>query len=95
MLHDEHVTNAGLLPERIEKAAQERIVAGIYQTLVFGVVNGDSSEVVAFGKLDDGMVTPPARISRCQMDFGHPVPSRPRGSGCAARNACTASRSEG
>jgi serine-type D-Ala-D-Ala carboxypeptidase/endopeptidase len=46
--------NAGLLPERVEKAAQERIVAGIYQTLVFGVVNGNSSEVVAFGKLDDG-----------------------------------------
>jgi serine-type D-Ala-D-Ala carboxypeptidase/endopeptidase len=46
--------NAGLLPERVEKAAQERIVAGIYQTLVFGVVNGDSSEAVAFGKLDDG-----------------------------------------
>jgi serine-type D-Ala-D-Ala carboxypeptidase/endopeptidase len=45
--------NAGLLPERVEKAAQERIVAGTYQTLVFGVVDGDKSEVVACGKLDD------------------------------------------
>jgi serine-type D-Ala-D-Ala carboxypeptidase/endopeptidase len=46
--------NAGLLPERVEKAAQERIAAGTYQTLVFGVVDGDKSEIVAFGKLDDG-----------------------------------------
>ncbi len=48
--------NAGLLPERVEKAAQERIAAGTYQTLVFGAVDGDKSEVVAFGKLDDGKV---------------------------------------
>jgi hypothetical protein len=33
--------NAGLLPERVEKAAQERIAAGTYQTLVIGVVDGD------------------------------------------------------
>jgi serine-type D-Ala-D-Ala carboxypeptidase/endopeptidase len=46
--------NAGLLPERVEKAARERIAAGTYQTLVFGVVDDDKSEVVAFGKLDDG-----------------------------------------
>jgi CubicO group peptidase (beta-lactamase class C family) len=46
--------NAGLLPERVENAAQERIAAGIYQTLVFGVVDGDKSEVMAFGKLGDG-----------------------------------------
>jgi serine-type D-Ala-D-Ala carboxypeptidase/endopeptidase len=45
--------NAGLLPERVEKAAQERIAAGTYQTLVFGVVDGDKSEVVVFGKLDN------------------------------------------
>jgi CubicO group peptidase (beta-lactamase class C family) len=44
----------GLLPERVENAAQERIAAGTYQTLVFGVAEGDKSEVVAFGKLDDG-----------------------------------------
>jgi serine-type D-Ala-D-Ala carboxypeptidase/endopeptidase len=30
--------------------------APTYQTLVFGVVDGDKSEVVAFGKLDDGKV---------------------------------------
>jgi D-alanyl-D-alanine-carboxypeptidase/D-alanyl-D-alanine-endopeptidase len=46
--------NAGLLPERVEKAAQERIAAGTYQTLVFGVVDSDKSEIVAFGKLDNG-----------------------------------------
>ena len=46
--------NAGLLPERVEKAAQERVAAGMVQTLVFGVVDGDKSEVVAFGRLDDG-----------------------------------------
>jgi serine-type D-Ala-D-Ala carboxypeptidase/endopeptidase len=44
----------GLLPERVENAAQERIAAGTYQTLVFGVVEGDKSEVVAFGQLSDG-----------------------------------------
>jgi CubicO group peptidase (beta-lactamase class C family)/ATP-dependent Clp protease adapter protein ClpS len=46
--------NIALLSMRVEKAAQERIEAGTYQTLVFGVVDGDTSEVVAFGKLDDG-----------------------------------------
>jgi serine-type D-Ala-D-Ala carboxypeptidase/endopeptidase len=46
--------DAGPLPERVERAAQERIAAGINQTLVFGVVDGDNSEAVAFGKLDDG-----------------------------------------
>lgn len=46
--------NAGALPERVEKAAQDRIAAGNNQTLVFGVVDGDHSEVVAFGTLDDG-----------------------------------------
>ncbi len=46
--------SARLLPERVEKAAQERIAAGTYQTLAFGVVGGDDSEVVVFGELDDG-----------------------------------------
>jgi serine-type D-Ala-D-Ala carboxypeptidase/endopeptidase len=46
--------STGQLPERVESAARERIAAGTYQTLVFGVVDGDKSEVVAFGKLDDG-----------------------------------------
>jgi serine-type D-Ala-D-Ala carboxypeptidase/endopeptidase len=54
ILDDDHAANAGLLPKRVEKAAQERIAAGNYQTLVFGVVDGDNSEVVAFGKLGDG-----------------------------------------
>jgi serine-type D-Ala-D-Ala carboxypeptidase/endopeptidase len=46
--------NIALLPKRVEKAVQERIEAGTYQTLVFGVVDGDRSEVFAFGKLDNG-----------------------------------------
>ena len=46
--------NAGLLPERVEKAARERIAAGTNQTLVFGVVDGEKSEIVAFGTLADG-----------------------------------------
>src|SRR5580700_2239421 len=45
---------AAILPELVEKAAHERIAAGTYQTLVFGVVDGDKSEVAAFGKLDNG-----------------------------------------
>jgi serine-type D-Ala-D-Ala carboxypeptidase/endopeptidase len=44
----------GLLPERVENVARERIAARTYQTLIFGVVDGDKSEVVAFGELDDG-----------------------------------------
>jgi len=46
--------NAGLLPERVGKAVEERIAADAAQTLVFGVVDGDKTEVMAFGKLDDG-----------------------------------------
>jgi CubicO group peptidase (beta-lactamase class C family) len=46
--------NSGPLPERVERAAQERIAAGTYQTLVFGVVDGDKGEVFAFGTPDDG-----------------------------------------
>jgi D-alanyl-D-alanine-carboxypeptidase/D-alanyl-D-alanine-endopeptidase len=46
--------NAGALSERVEKAAQDRIAGGIHQTLVFGVVDGDRSDVVAFGALDGG-----------------------------------------
>jgi len=49
--------SAGLLPERVARAAQERIAAGTYQTLLFGVVDGETSELVAFGSLADG--TPP------------------------------------
>jgi D-alanyl-D-alanine-carboxypeptidase/D-alanyl-D-alanine-endopeptidase len=46
--------HAGSLPDRVEVAARDRISAGTYQTLVFGIVDGDKSEVAAFGKLDDG-----------------------------------------
>jgi len=46
--------NAGVLPERVAKAAQERIAAGTYQTLVIVVVDGDKSEIAAFGTLPDG-----------------------------------------
>ena len=46
--------NSALLPERVAKAAQERIDAGTYQTLVFGVVANGESEVIAFGKLGEG-----------------------------------------
>jgi serine-type D-Ala-D-Ala carboxypeptidase/endopeptidase len=46
--------HAGVLPERVEKAAQERVEAGTYRTLVFAIVDGDKSEVVAFGKLENG-----------------------------------------
>jgi serine-type D-Ala-D-Ala carboxypeptidase/endopeptidase len=47
---------AQLLPKRVEQAAQERIAAGTYQTLMFGVADGDKSDVVAFGKLENGKV---------------------------------------
>ncbi len=45
---------ATLLPERVYKAAQERIDAGEYPALVIGYVDGDKTEIDAFGKLDDG-----------------------------------------
>jgi CubicO group peptidase (beta-lactamase class C family) len=46
--------NAELLPERVAQAAQERVAADMMQTLAFGVVDGDKSEVIVFGKFDDG-----------------------------------------
>jgi len=48
------MVHAASLPDRVAKAAQDRIAAGASQTLVFGIVDGDRSEVVAFGKLADG-----------------------------------------
>ena len=54
ILNDDRVCERRTVRERVENAAQERIAAGIYQTLVFGVVDGDKSEVMAFGKLGDG-----------------------------------------
>lgn len=46
--------HAAALPDRIVEAAKASIADGIYQTLVFGVVNGDDSAVISFGNLDDG-----------------------------------------
>jgi CubicO group peptidase (beta-lactamase class C family) len=46
--------DSGLLAQRVRKAAEDRVDAGIYQTLVIGVVGGQESEVFAFGRLDDG-----------------------------------------
>jgi D-alanyl-D-alanine-carboxypeptidase/D-alanyl-D-alanine-endopeptidase len=46
--------DSALLPERVAKTAQERIDAGTYQTLVFGVVADGKSQIVAFGKLGEG-----------------------------------------
>jgi D-alanyl-D-alanine-carboxypeptidase/D-alanyl-D-alanine-endopeptidase len=43
-----------LLPQHVRKAAEDRIGASIYQTLVIGLVIGKRSETYAFGKLDDG-----------------------------------------
>jgi CubicO group peptidase (beta-lactamase class C family) len=43
-----------LLPERVSKTAQERVDAGTYQTLIFGVVADGKGEVIAFGKLNEG-----------------------------------------
>jgi CubicO group peptidase (beta-lactamase class C family) len=45
---------AGPLPDQVEQAARDRIAAGTYQTLVFGVADGDRSGIVAFGRLADG-----------------------------------------
>jgi D-alanyl-D-alanine-carboxypeptidase/D-alanyl-D-alanine-endopeptidase len=46
--------SAGALPERVAKTAAACVAAGVCHTLVFGVVDGDKSEVVAFGQLDGG-----------------------------------------
>jgi CubicO group peptidase (beta-lactamase class C family) len=46
--------DSALLPERVARTAQERVDAGTYQTLVFGVLADGKSEVIAFGKLDKG-----------------------------------------
>jgi hypothetical protein len=42
---------AGALPARVAKAAKASVADGIYQTLVFGVVDGNQSAVVTFGAL--------------------------------------------
>ncbi len=45
-----------LLPDRIYQAAQERVAAGYYPTLVIAYVADGKSEVDAFGTLDDGKI---------------------------------------
>ena len=45
---------AGLVPDRVEKAIQDRIAAGQYPVVVIAVVDGDKTEVRGFGKLPDG-----------------------------------------
>ena len=45
---------AAILPERIAKAAQDHVDAGEYPALVIAYVDGDKSEIDAFGKLDNG-----------------------------------------
>ncbi|MGN6516464.1 MAG: serine hydrolase [Rhizomicrobium sp.] len=46
--------HAALLPDRVAKAAEQRIAQGWYHTLVFAVTDGGKSDVVTFGKLEDG-----------------------------------------
>jgi CubicO group peptidase (beta-lactamase class C family) len=43
-----------MLPERIVQAAEERINAKWYPSLVIAFVDGDKSKVASFGKLDNG-----------------------------------------
>jgi CubicO group peptidase (beta-lactamase class C family) len=45
---------AGLVPDRIETAIQERIAADQYPVVVIAVVDGDKTEVRGFGKLPNG-----------------------------------------
>lgn len=56
---------AGLLPDRVEKAAEESVAANLYPTLIIGMVDGDKSEIVAFGKLPDGRLPNPISRGRC------------------------------
>lgn len=46
--------HADLLPERVRQAVQERVADGAYPTIVFGMVDGDKTEVVTFGTLGGG-----------------------------------------
>ncbi|GAB2800718.1 serine hydrolase [Dyella kyungheensis] len=47
-------TDAPLLPQRVADTLQQRIDAGEYPALVIAVVDGDSSAVYTYGKLDQG-----------------------------------------
>lgn len=46
--------NAALLPQRVQAAAQAYVDAGQYPALVIAYVDGERSEVDAYGKLGDG-----------------------------------------
>src|ERR1700759_2511498 len=46
---------AALLPERIAKAAHERVAANEYPALAIGYVDGDASEVDVFGTAGSGV----------------------------------------
>lgn len=46
------VAQPAVLPARVEAVAKDRVAAGIYPTLVFGIVDGGKSAVRAFGTLD-------------------------------------------
>ena len=43
-----------LVPAQVDKAARERVAAGVYPALVIGIVDGDNSGVAVYGKLPDG-----------------------------------------
>lgn len=43
-----------IVPKRIVEAAQERVDAKWYPTVVIAFVDGDKTEIASFGKLDDG-----------------------------------------
>lgn len=45
---------SSLLPSRVEQAIRARIATGEYPAMVVAVVDGHSSHIYAFGKLDDG-----------------------------------------
>ncbi|HEX5313928.1 MAG TPA: serine hydrolase [Gammaproteobacteria bacterium] len=53
---------SSLLPARVWKAAQDRVVAGEYPAVVIGVVNGGKSRVYGFGKLANGKTPDAATV---------------------------------
>jgi CubicO group peptidase (beta-lactamase class C family) len=45
---------SSLVPDRVEKAVNQRIAAGTYPAVVIAVVDGDRSDIYGFGRLDNG-----------------------------------------
>jgi len=41
------------VPERVDQAIRERVAAGLYPSVVVAIVDGEHSEIHAFGKADD------------------------------------------